>query len=76
METPGSVVAEQVEDEGLWFVAQTAPEAYLQDALRRLHAVIEGAGMIQTYDKEYVESLLAENERLEVEATSNTNESK
>jgi hypothetical protein len=31
----------QAEDEGLWFVAQTAPEAYLQAALRRLHAAIE-----------------------------------
>ena len=33
---------EQAEDEGLWFVAATAPEAYLQQELRRLHAVIEG----------------------------------
>lgn len=34
---------EQAEDEGLWFFAQTAPEAYLQQELRRLHAVIEGS---------------------------------
>jgi hypothetical protein len=37
-----ALVAEQAEDEGLWFVAHTAPEAYLQAALRRLHAKIEG----------------------------------
>lgn len=36
------VIAEQAEDDGLWFQAQTAPEAYLQKALRRLHAAIEG----------------------------------
>ena len=37
------VVDEQAEDEGLWFVAQTAAEAYLQQELRRLHAAVEGA---------------------------------
>lgn len=37
------LVNAQAEDEGLWFVAQTAPEAYLQAALRTLHAVIEGS---------------------------------
>ena len=31
----------QAEDEGLWFEAKTAPEAYLQQELRRLHAAIE-----------------------------------
>lgn len=36
------VAAEQAEDEGLWFKAQTAPEAHLQAALRRLAAAIEG----------------------------------
>lgn len=36
-----SIVNEQAEDECLWFVAQTAPEAYLQQELRRLHAAIE-----------------------------------
>ena len=36
-----SVVNEQAEDEGLWFVAETAAEAYLQQALRRLHAAVE-----------------------------------
>jgi hypothetical protein len=35
------LVQEQAEDEGLWFIAQTAPEAYLQQALRRLHAEVE-----------------------------------
>ena len=36
------VVDEQAEDEGLWFRAQTAAEAYLQQELRRLHAAVEG----------------------------------
>ena len=35
------MVDKQAEDEGLWFEAQTAPEAYLQNALRKLHALIE-----------------------------------
>ena len=33
----------QVMDEGLWFVAITASEEYLQNALRELHFVIEKA---------------------------------
>ena len=35
------VVDEQAEDEGLWFRAETAAEAYLQQELRRLHAAVE-----------------------------------
>ena len=35
------LVAEQAEDEGLWFDAETAPEAYLQHHLRALHFLIE-----------------------------------
>ncbi len=31
----------QAEDSGLWFIAETAPEAYLQEALRKLHSMIE-----------------------------------
>ena len=37
-----AVVNEQAEDDGLWFIAETCAEAYLQHELRRLHAVIEG----------------------------------
>lgn len=37
-----AIVDEQAEDDGLWFVAETAPEAYLQAALRRLHEAVEG----------------------------------
>ena len=37
-----ALVDEQAEDDGLWFHAETAAEAYVQQALRRLHAVIEG----------------------------------
>lgn len=36
-----ALVQRQASDEGLWFVAQTAPEAYLQAALRELHAAVE-----------------------------------
>ena len=42
--TPSDVqklVNEQAEDEGLWFDAATASEAYLQQELRKLHAAIE-----------------------------------
>jgi hypothetical protein len=35
------IVERQAQDEGLWCVAQTAPEAYLQQELRRLHAAVE-----------------------------------
>lgn len=45
MHTPLSVLQElveaQAEDDGLWFNAETATEAYLQAALRRLHAAVE-----------------------------------
>lgn len=37
-----AAVSEQAEDEGLWFIAETAPEAYQQLELRRLHKIIEG----------------------------------
>ena len=36
------LVNEQAEDEGLWFQAESATEAYLQQALRKLHEIIEG----------------------------------
>lgn len=39
-----ALVNQQAEDEGLWFEAKTAPEAYLQAELRKLHAVIEAEG--------------------------------
>ena len=35
------LVDEQAEDEGLWFIVETASEAYLQMHLRRLHALVE-----------------------------------
>jgi hypothetical protein len=41
-EDPKAVVGEQAADDGCWFAAQTCPEAYLQAALRRLHAAVEG----------------------------------
>ena len=36
-----ALVNKQAEDEGLWFGAQYASEAYLQAALRELHAAVE-----------------------------------
>jgi hypothetical protein len=36
-----TMVQAQAEDEGLWFEAETATEANLQNALRRLHAAVE-----------------------------------
>lgn len=41
-ETAATVIREQSLDDGLWFIPQTAPEDYLQRALRRLHAAVEG----------------------------------
>lgn len=41
------LVTEQAENEGLWFVIATAPEAYLQQELRRLHEVISPSSMKQ-----------------------------
>jgi len=32
---------DQINDEGLWFIAKTAPEAYLQQELRKCHTWIE-----------------------------------
>lgn len=39
-----ALVDEQAKDDGLWFEALTAPEAYLQQELRRLHKAIEEGG--------------------------------
>ncbi len=41
------LVNKQAEDEGLWFVTKTAPEAYLQAELRKLHYSIEMADLEQ-----------------------------
>ena len=38
-----TLVDRQAEDEGLWFMTKTTSEAYLQQALRRLHQAIEQA---------------------------------
>ena len=35
------LIESQARDEGLWFKAETAPEGYLQVALRRLHGAVE-----------------------------------
>lgn len=37
------IITDQANDEGLWFDADRAPEAYLQRALRDLHGVVERA---------------------------------
>jgi hypothetical protein len=36
-----TVVEQQAEDKALWFIADLIVEAYFQQELRRLHAVIE-----------------------------------
>ena len=36
-----NIVDRQAEDYGLWFEAITAPEAYLQRELRRLHSAVD-----------------------------------
>jgi len=37
-----TVVHKQAEDRGLWFIPETITEDYLQRALRKLHAAVEG----------------------------------
>jgi hypothetical protein len=37
-----AMIDAMAEDDGLWFVAETAAEAYLQQELRKLCALIEG----------------------------------
>jgi hypothetical protein len=46
MSTAKELVDEQAEDEGLWFNAQSAAEAYLQQALRQLHEAVENGPMM------------------------------
>ena len=36
-----ALVGEQAKDDGLWFIAEAAPEAYLQKHLRNLHALVD-----------------------------------
>lgn len=43
LETLRALVNKQAEDHGLWFAAMTAPEAYLQQELRKLHTAVEAA---------------------------------
>jgi len=40
-----AIVDVQAEDPGLWFIDGTAPEAYLQQELRKLHSAIEGVAL-------------------------------
>ncbi len=42
LEAATLLAAEQADDEGLWFVAESVTEAYLQKALRDLATAIEG----------------------------------
>lgn len=50
IELARKVSSEQAEDEGLWVKPATAVESYLQQALRRLAAAVEG-------DEELVDEL-------------------
>lgn len=42
----------QATDEGLWFHAETAPEAYLQEALRKLHVAAEDRPDVESVPKQ------------------------
>lgn len=37
----------QAEDDGLWFIADSASEAYFQQRLRELHTVIESDNLAE-----------------------------
>ena len=39
------LVNQQADDEGLWFIDCTGPEAVLQQALRKLHTLVENEAM-------------------------------
>ena len=53
-------VLEQAEDEGIWFEAETAPEAYLQMELRELHDLIEMSQKVESQRIEELELEVAE----------------
>ena len=48
IESLRAAVNAQAEDEGLWFIAESATEEYLQQELRALHASAEA--LIAYYD--------------------------
>ena len=52
----GDLLNEQAKDEGLWFVAKTAPEAYLQQELRKMHAAAEAIVDAYNFWKQHMES--------------------
>ena len=45
-----SLAEMQAEDEGLWFEAKTAPEAYLQEKLKEIHKAINADTCLCTDD--------------------------
>jgi len=55
------LVDSQSDDPGLWFMAGTAPEAYLQQELRRLHAVVEGEPYSETREEQALAGQKGEN---------------
>jgi hypothetical protein len=61
--TAYELVQAQAEDAGLWFIAETAPEAYLQQELRRLHAAVEAERDFATPFEQIIEWLRLERER-------------
>jgi len=48
------LINKQAEDEGLWFQAETASEAYLQQELRKLHAAIEETDQRKTLQRQLI----------------------
>lgn len=67
MTTPITIVAEQAEDGGLWFIPATASEDYLQQALRRLHAAVDEQAK-STCDSQYCERLFTGHEKAQWDA--------
>ena len=47
-----ALIEAQAHDHGLWFVAQTAAEAYLQQELRVLHQAVEAIDVEAAVRKE------------------------
>jgi hypothetical protein len=69
VEDPMVVARKQADDEALWIRADTAPVAYLQQELRRLHRAVEGKAADEgsaAAGKENVDDIRALLEQLDV----------
>ena len=66
MEKLQHIINRQAEDDGLWFIAQTAPESYLQRELRILHDAIESSDIVNLFRslQKHSQELEEENRRM------------